>query len=422
MNVQDVFTPGDFPEYTYVERGQGDLESRLEHQLRRSGAVISISGPSKSGKSVLVEQVVGEEDLVSVYGGDIDSVEGLWDQVLDSLGAPKTQESVSGTTEETQTTTNVGIRSHIFSAGGEKSESKSSNDETVEIYERRGLDDVIEVNEKDSFVLLIDDFHYVDADIRQDIGETIKQASEEGLRICVALIPHRSDDIIQANPDLQGRALTLELDYWNKEDLIKIGEKGFRELNVNFPQQVLDVFAKESVGSPHLMQQICYDSCGLKGITEQQDDNTDVKISAEDIEDVLGWTGASLDMEGVFAILNGEGISGGKERKMHEFNDGSEGDVYEAILRGIAADPIEVNLDRSDLMNRIENQCVDGSPHIPSVTQAIERMDERIAETFPEQDYLEWDGERHTLDVPDPYLIFYLRWSDKLKYEPEVEV
>lgn len=114
MRVQDVFTPGDFPEHTYVERGQGELENRLEHQLRRSGAIISLSGPSKSGKTVLVERVVGSDNLVAVYGGEVESVEELWNEVLDGLGAPHGTESVSASTSESQTSGNIGIRSHLF--------------------------------------------------------------------------------------------------------------------------------------------------------------------------------------------------------------------------------------------------------------------------------------------------------------------
>lgn len=422
MKVQEVFTPGDFPKHTYVERGRGELEQRLEHQLRRPGAIVSLSGPSKSGKTVLVERVVGSENLVSVYGGEINSAENLWDQVLDELGAPQSTESIKGTTEEVQTSSNVGIRAHLFSAGGSVSGKETDSEERIEIHQRRGLDDVIDVNNKEQFVLLIDDFHYMDEELQSEIGEAVKQASESGLRICVALIPHRSDDLIEANPDLQGRALTLELEYWEQDDLQKIGEKGFDTLNVNVSGDVVDIFARESAGSPQLMQQLCSDACGLKGITESQEPEIDIEMTRDEIQDTLGWSGESVDMDKVFAILNGEGISGKQQRKTHQFIDGTEGDVYEAILRGIASGSLQVSLYRSELIEGINQQCVDGGPRLPSVTQALERMDERINETHPESAIIEWDDETNTLQIPDPYLIFFLRWSGKLGYTPELNV
>lgn len=427
MKVQEVFTPGDFPEHTYVERGQGQLENRVEHQLRRDGAIVSLSGPSKSGKSVLIEQVIGAENLVPVYGGEIESTEHLWNLVLDELGAPQSTESASGTTEESQVTGSFGIRAHLFNAGGSASEAESTTDETVEVYGRRGLDDILEVNEAEEFVLLIDDFHYLSPDLQTEIGEALKQASEGGLRICVALIPHRSDDLTQANPDLQGRALTLQLEYWNKEDLVKIGEKGFRTLNVSIPDNSIEIFASESAGSPHLMQQLCYDACGLKGITEAQDTLTEIDMNKDQIKDVLGWTGASLDLDRVFDILDGEGISGKSQRDSHDFINGTEGDVYESILRGIADDSLqneldqsEEGLDRSKLVEAIERQCASSPPPLTSITQALERMDERITETHPESAIFEWNNNTNQIQLPDPYLIFYLRWSDRLEYKPSL--
>lgn len=422
MNVQDVFTPGDYPEYTYVERRRGELETRLEHQLRRPGAIVSLSGPSKSGKSVLVERVVGSENLVSVYGGEINSVEDLWNQVLDELGAPQSKESVSGTAEEIQASSQFGIRSYLFSASGSVSGREETSEETVEVYKRRGLDDIIDVNNKDSFVLLIDDFHYLNSELQTAVGEALKQASEEGLKICVALIPHRSDDLTQANPDLQGRALTFELEYWEREDLKKIGNKGFDSLNIEFSSQAVDVFAKESAGSPQLMQQLCYDACGRKGIAGKQTQVVDIDMSQKEILDVLLWTGTSIDLNTVFEILNGEGISGKRQRKTHEFNDGDEGDVYEAILRGIASDPLQVSFNRSELIERIEHHCSNTPPRTPSITQALGQMHERISNVFPESTYLEWDDETNTLQIPDPYLTFYLRWSNKLSFTPELEI
>ena len=53
LYATDVFTPNDFPEHTYVRREGEDLEQRLERALATPKVVVSISGPSKSGKTVL---------------------------------------------------------------------------------------------------------------------------------------------------------------------------------------------------------------------------------------------------------------------------------------------------------------------------------------------------------------------------------
>lgn len=425
MEVQDVFTPGDFPKHTYVEREQGELESRVEHQLRRRGAIISISGPSKSGKSVLVERVVGSENLVSVYGDEIGSVDGMWDQVLDSLGAPTDSESISTTTSQVENSARAGIRAHIFNSEIQRTEGEEESEENVEHYQRRGLDDVIRANEEEKFTLLIDDFHYMSSDLQESVGRAIKQASEEGLTICVALIPHKSDDLTEATPDLEGRALTLSLEYWGREDLKSIGRKGFDALQIDVPDSMLNVFANEAAGSPHLMQQLCYNSCGVLNVSERAETLTSKSITESEIRTVLHRTGDSLDLSGVFSILNGEGISGESQRTEHSFVDDTTGDVYESILRGIASDSVqdelrssEDGLDRSALVDAIANECDDEPPLLPSITQALEKMDERISETHPKRDILEYDTETKTIFTPDPYLIFYLRWSEEMENSP----
>jgi archaellum biogenesis ATPase FlaH len=56
----DVFTPNDFPEYTYVPRTGDDLEKRLADAIATPKVVVSLSGPSKSGKTVLNRKDSGQ--------------------------------------------------------------------------------------------------------------------------------------------------------------------------------------------------------------------------------------------------------------------------------------------------------------------------------------------------------------------------
>lgn len=34
---------------------------------------------------------------------------------------------------------------------------------------------------------------------------------------------------------------------------------------------------------------------------------------------------------------------------------------------------------------------------------------------FPHERVIDWDDQKQILDIPDPYLLFYLRWSGRLK-------
>src|SRR6266566_1276260 len=97
MRASEVFTPGAFPTHTYVERHGLRLEKTLEQALETKGHLVSLSGPSKSGKTVLVERVVGLPSLTIITGSRIKQADDLWNRVLDTLGVPAS-ESISSET------------------------------------------------------------------------------------------------------------------------------------------------------------------------------------------------------------------------------------------------------------------------------------------------------------------------------------
>ena len=67
----EVFTPTSFPTYTYVQRDELHHERLLREWTRSSTQIASVSGPSKAGKTVLVQRVVGEGNLITVSGASV---------------------------------------------------------------------------------------------------------------------------------------------------------------------------------------------------------------------------------------------------------------------------------------------------------------------------------------------------------------
>jgi len=88
VTAHDVFVPSSFPEHTYVARGDEDLEDKLRFALKTKGQIVSLSGPSKSGKTVLVEKVVGKDKLVPIVGAGIQKPDDVWTRVLDWIDVP----------------------------------------------------------------------------------------------------------------------------------------------------------------------------------------------------------------------------------------------------------------------------------------------------------------------------------------------
>jgi hypothetical protein len=44
-------------------------------------------------------------------------------------------------------------------------------------------------------------------------------------------------------------------------------------------------------------------------------------------------------------------------------------------------------------------------------------MDELIKDSFPNERALDWDEAKQHVYIPDPYLLFYLRWSGRLELQ-----
>ena len=88
VRATNVFTPTDVPTLTYVERDSRDFEADLRNAFNIPKMIVSISGPSKSGKTVLVTKAVAPENLINIYGATINTADDLWSNVLTWMGGP----------------------------------------------------------------------------------------------------------------------------------------------------------------------------------------------------------------------------------------------------------------------------------------------------------------------------------------------
>ena len=88
MRYQEIFTPNDMPTITYVDRPKHNFERQLKEFYELPNVVVSVSGPSKSGKTVLIKKIVSVDNLITVRGASIKTPEDLWNRVLDWMGDP----------------------------------------------------------------------------------------------------------------------------------------------------------------------------------------------------------------------------------------------------------------------------------------------------------------------------------------------
>ena len=81
MRVGDVFVPGGLPSVTYNPRADLGLEEQVRDYVDERHKILSLSGPTKSGKTVLLKTVIPKAIWVS--GGSIDTADSFWGAVTD---------------------------------------------------------------------------------------------------------------------------------------------------------------------------------------------------------------------------------------------------------------------------------------------------------------------------------------------------
>lgn len=326
--------------------------------------LMSVSGPTKTGKTVLVNKVVGEDRLVSVSGSSISGAETLWERASAEVG-------LSGLPQS----------------------------------------DIIELLRDDDRVLLIDDFHYVARDVQRLIAQQIKDAIARGLLVIVVSVPHRSDDAIRGNPDLRGRVMTIDLDYWERPELYQIADIGFPLLNLKLEDETKAWLAEQSLRAPQLMQHLCLEICRYLQVKRPQEGIQSVSLDKSELSDIAQHVALYTESKSIFQVLQQGPHVRGTERTIHRFKGGPQGDVYELVLHALWQDPPILSFPMPVLRERVSSVLLHGGTVGASLQNAVRNMAKLNQERMPDQRVIEWDEERQTLDILDPYFAYYMRWG-----------
>lgn len=422
LKATDVFVPGSYPEHTYVERAAQGFEANLHDALSTPGQVVSLSGPSKSGKTVLVERVVGRDLLVPISGASIRRPEEVWQRALDWMDIPSSTsgtQSVGGSVGvEVSGKGSIALPLVAKGEAGVTGSGEITGETTTEVTrERRGLPQVVAEIGGSDFVILLDDFHYMDRDVQMEVAKSLKEAVRLGVKIVTAAVSHRGDDVVRANPELRGRVKAIDLGYWTEPELHKIADTGFAALDATVNSVAINAFTNESAGSPQLMQSLCLQACFVLDLREKLKTQRPkpVDVDAISLHRVLEQTSASTDFRSLVDVLDAGPRTRGTERKTYKFYDGTEGDVYRVVLKALADDPPLLSFPYEELLRRTAKVCEGESPVGSSVTGTCLHMTKLAEEKFPRERAVDWDEQKQVFDIPDPYLLFYLRWSNRLR-------
>lgn len=414
--IEDVFRPTSFPQHTYIDRlisSDDTYEFRLKKALRSSGRLISMTGSYKTGKNILCHKVIAKNSIIDLSGAQIQKQADFGNQIVEKIRLPI----------EDQITKSVGNKANVSIKGGSKAKIPFiasadiggqagydySTGQNISEKESRSNSAMMEYLINNNKVLVLDDFHYIDDELQMYIARILKTELFNGLKAIIISLPHRADDAVRHNPDLIGRTTFLEIAPWSMDELAEIGRKGFSLLEYKIDEKNLILLAQESIASPQLMQENCFNLADRMAMSG--DSSVTIELIHKAFHDtVINYSHYDAILQNV---LRGP-TQGRNKRKSYDFKDDTQADIYHLFLKSICVDPPVLSMNIADIKDRFTEvlSSIEKLPTALVISNTIMHVEKIFKETAPKLDTIEWRGQ--ALYILDPFLLFYLRWNRSL--------
>lgn len=415
-SIDDVFVPGGIPELTYVSRAGGELESELQRIRKKSTKMITLTGSTKTGKTVLVHRIfprnIGE--ALWIDGGTVKDEGDFWSSILAELPEPSIIE-VTDTVEEgevlkskLQAEANAAIMK-VSSAGISETNAKliRSNSSSSIVGSERVR--AVRALRAARVPLVIDDFHYLARPFQGDVLRALKPLILDGLPVIAIAIPHRRFDAIRVEREMTGRLEPIKVPEWTPKELAEIAEKGFPLMNLTVERMVVDRLVTESYGSPHLMQEFCKQLCRRSAVSETVAENIEIRSVDDDLfREVADQTGRV-----VYEKLR-KGPRPRTDRMQRELTNGGHADIYGVVLIALAQiqpgmGRVEYEQLRAIIQSIVKNK--DQVPQRHEVSRVLDKMSTIATSDESSVPVIDWDSSDGILHITDPFFAFYLKWG-----------
>jgi energy-coupling factor transporter ATP-binding protein EcfA2 len=407
--TDEVFVAGGEPQYTYNPRQETNIQEELKRYLKTGlGKALTIDGPTKSGKTTLVEKILPEDDGTTIWvqGQDISAIEDFWRKIVMDLG-------LSGDYSDTTTTTTEASSSDDFSLGvprmvslGGKDGTSSGLAKTRTVNTNQALADVARQGLKRvPRPIVVDDFHHLGADLQVQLARAIKSLIKT-VRVTLVAVPYSAFAVVRGEPDMGWRVWRLQVPPWENAELAAIADEGFSLLNlVDADGAAAMQLAEWSYGSPFIMQQLCLDLVAVEMDIQETCAQPVVVEVPKNAREFLRRSADRTEPDVFSKLLAGPKTSG-MDRKGISLKDGRETDIYGAVLSAVKARAAKPRLSDREIktaMGEIANTTVAVNRITNALVQISKIADENRGERDP---VLRFQDEQ--LYVVDPFLAFYL--------------
>jgi hypothetical protein len=414
MRYQDVFVPGGFPRHTYNPRSSLQLEQRLAEVKDNLCKLVTITGQTKSGKTVLTRKVLPEEEAIWIDGGTVSSEEEFWQLILQRLSLFQSVEEERASSRSAEVSLKGKAEANFLVAKGSgelggtlgKTSGRSQRGGRTVSSRVAALAGLKAAN----LPLVVDDFHYLPRDLQGNVVRAMKPLVFDGLPVSVIAIPHRRYDAVKVEREMAGRILALEIPSWSIEELRFIPETGFGLLGYSISRPDADRLGTEAIGSPHLMQDFC------RGIAKQRriepaSTGQALNIGTDELDTVLKDVADTIGRP-IFEKL-ARGPRQRTDRISRKLKDGRGVDIYQLVLHALASlRPGLICLEYEDLRSAIREVSASQIPQLQEVARVLKHMATIAASDQSSTPVIDFEEEEKKLHITDPFFAFYLRWGD----------
>ncbi|MCQ4346763.1 ATP-binding protein [Pseudomonas stutzeri] len=408
LKYTDVFVPGGFPRHTYNPRESLSLETQLGEVRENLCKLVTITGHTKSGKTVLTRRILPPEKSVWIDGGVVANEEDFWSIVLDNLEL--FQDTTTGAADNSSSTIHgkgsAGANFLVAKGEGEVGAAYQSGRSSSATHSRKVSSRIAALNglRARHVSLVIDDFHYLPKDLQGNIVRALKPLIFDGLPVVVIAIPHRRYDAIKVEKEMTGRILPLSIPVWSEDELVFIPQTGFPLIGQKVEPNLNQRLAQEAIGSPHLMQEFCR---AIAKSGQQSLVSSDIFGLEKIFRDVAETIGRPI-----FEKL-ARGPRQRTDRVRRQLKSGREVDIYQLVLHGLAhLKPGLVTLEYEDLRAGIRDVSGGQIPQLHEVTRVLKHMATIAATDQSSTPVIDFEEGDKRLHVTDPFFAFYLRWGD----------
>jgi len=421
LSYTEVFVAGGFPKYTYNPRDSLQLEERLSEVLHNLCKLVTVTGHTKSGKTVLVRKILPNNQApyfpIWIEGGSIKSEIEFWDQIACQYELPESIENQISSEKTTYLTATLSGEAGLMLAKAASTVETSSEDKTgTSERKTRNIGSKLASLQQLAKMprpIIIDDFHYISKTLQGELIRSLKPLIFNGLPVVIIAIPHHRYDSIKVEREMTSRILPVSIPLWSEEELKVIADLGFTRLNIRISTEIIKRLTEESIGSPHLMQEFCRAICRKKGLISKQE-IADIQLTSQELEKIFQEIAENIGRP-IFDKL-ARGPRQRKDRIERLLKNGQIVDIYQLVLRALAhalkhLEPGLVSLEYEAIRTSIKEVSAEEIPKIQEIARVLKHMSTIAATDRSSTPVIEFDEEEKLLHITDPYFAFFLRWG-----------